>query len=36
LTRWGFGHARGDLVLRGDELLADAPLDVMRLVAART
>jgi phosphoglycolate phosphatase len=36
VARWGFGHARGDLVLRGDELLADSPADVMQLLASCT
>jgi phosphoglycolate phosphatase len=36
VARWGFGHARGDLVLRGDELLAESPADVIRLLASRT
>lgn len=33
VARYGFGHLRGELVLRGDELIAETPADVGRIVA---
>lgn len=34
VARYGFGHLRGELVLGGDELVADTPEDVGRLIEA--
>jgi phosphoglycolate phosphatase len=34
VATYGFGAARGDLTLRGDELIAEAPKDIFRLWSA--
>ena len=33
VARYGFGHLRGELVLNGDELIADTPEDVGKIIA---
>ena len=33
VARYGFGHARGDLRLAGDELVADTPADVGGIIS---